>query len=189
MIRRALSLATAALLVCAGVSPAQGRKAERAANQAAKQAARAEGRGGRAAGGANQQALAKQIHQAFAGVVRKRLNLTDDQARQLDATQQRFQQQRTQVQRDERQARVGLKAAMEDSTGTPDQAKISSYMDQLVQAQHRRATILEEEQKELSGYLTPLQRAQYQALHEQLNKRIQQMQQQRAAGAGVVPTP
>jgi Spy/CpxP family protein refolding chaperone len=104
------------------------------------------------------------------------LNLNDDQARQLQASDRKFTQQRNQVLQSERQARLGLKAEM-DSNGTRDQAKIDGYMQQLVAAQHRRADILEAEQKEMSGYLTPLQRAQYQALHEQLNKRVVQLRQ------------
>jgi hypothetical protein len=180
MIGRTMSLAAGALLMVGSVLPAQGGGARKAERQAA--------RAGRAGQGGNEQALALQVRQAFAGVVRRRLNLNDDQARQLQTTQQRFQQQRNQLQRDERQARLGLKAAMADSTGTADQGKIAQYMDQLVQGQHRRANILEAEQKELAGYLTPLQRAQYQALHEQLNKRIQQMQL-KPGQAGALPTP
>jgi Spy/CpxP family protein refolding chaperone len=144
------------------------------------------GRGGRgaargaAAGGAvnpRQQALAKQVRQAFSGVVRKQLNLNDDQMKRLDATDQRFQKERNAVGRDERDARVALKAALEDTTGTPDQAKVDDYMSRLVKAQHRRADILEGEQKELSGFLTPVQRAKYFALRDQLTRRVSQMRQ------------
>ncbi|MEO6879252.1 MAG: hypothetical protein ABI205_12280, partial [Gemmatimonadaceae bacterium] len=101
----------------------------------------------------------------------------DEQARQLQASDRRFTQQRNQVLQSERQARLGLKAAMADTSGERDQSKIDQYMSQLVEAQHRRADILEAEQKEMAEYLTPLQRAQYQALHEQLNKRITQLRQ------------
>ena len=38
-----------------------------------------------------------------------------------------------------------------------------------------RTGIREAEQKELGGFLTPLQRAKYQALHDQLNRRVQEM--------------
>jgi len=130
--------------------------------------------------GPKQQALAKRVRQAFAGVVRTRLNLNDDQARQLQTTDQRFQKQRNQIGREERQTRAALAAALADSAGTPDQAKISQYMDQLIQVQHRRADLLEAEQKELGGFLTPLQRAQYLALREQLNRRVRDMVQQGA---------
>ena len=124
-----------------------------------------------------QRALADQVKQAFAGVVRTRLNLTEDQTRQLQTTDRRFQQQRNQVGREERQARVALAAALADTAGTPDQGKIGQYVDQLVQAQHRRADLLEAEQKELSAFLTPLQRARYLALREQLGRKVKQLQQ------------
>jgi hypothetical protein len=128
--------------------------------------------------GPKQQALAKQVRQAFAGVVRTRLNLNDEQARQLQTTDQRFQKQRNQIGREERQARQALAAALADSGSSPDQAKISEYMDQLIQVQHKRADLLEAEQKELGGFLTPIQRARYLALREQLNRRVREMVQQ-----------
>jgi hypothetical protein len=127
--------------------------------------------------GPRQKALADQVRQAFAGVVRTRLNLTDEQTRQLQTTDRRFQQQRNQVGREERQVRVALAAALADTVGTPDQGKIGQYVDQLIQAQHRRADLLEAEQKELSAFLTPLQRARYLALREQLGRKVKQLQQ------------
>jgi hypothetical protein len=146
-------------------------------------AARGIGRAARAlprTPGPKQQALAKKVRQAFAGVVRSRLNLNDDQARQLQTTDQRFQKQRNQIGREERQVRAALAAALADSTGTPDQAKIGQYMDQLIQTQHRRADLLEAEQKELGGFLTPLQRARYLALREQLGRRVRELVKQGA---------
>jgi Spy/CpxP family protein refolding chaperone len=187
---RALILGSALVIGASSIGSAQRGESSSARPLRPRAAARVEkglreGKGGGAQGAVagNQQALARQLRQAFAGVVRKRLNLNDDQARQLNATERRFNQQRNAVLQSERQARLGLKAAMQDSSGTRDQAKIDQYMNQLVQAQHRRADILEAEQKEMSGYLTPFQRAQYQALHEQLLKRVNQMRQ------GAPPTP
>jgi hypothetical protein len=183
---RLLALGSSLLIVLASVAPAQSAESTTVRPLRARgagavrmekpgKAARvaAQGRGG----AGNQQALARQVRQAFAGVVRKKLSLNDDQARQLQQSDRKFTQQRNQVLQSERQARLGLKAAMEDSSGARDQTRIDQYMSQLVQAQHRRADILEAEQKEMAGYLTPLQRAQYQALHEQLNKRITQLRQ------------
>jgi len=70
---------------------------------------------------------------------------------------------------------------MQDTVNV-DQNKIAQYMDQLTQAQRRRADILAAEQKELSGVLTPLQRAKLLALREQLTQRV--MQAERAQGGG-----
>lgn len=145
------------------------------------------GRGARALERANaapkQQALQKAVRQRFANVVRTRLNLTDEQAQRLDATDQRFQKQRTQIGQQERASRQGLAAALADSGGTQDQAKISQYMDQLVQAQHKRADLLEQEQKELGTFLTPVQRAKFLGLREQLNATVKQLRQENRRAA------
>ena len=131
-----------------------------------------------------QQLLRQRVRQAFAGVVRKQLNLNAAQMQTLQRTDQKYEQQRRAVVLGEREARLGLKSAMEDSTGHPDQDKIAQYLDQLVQGQRRRAELLEAEQKELSGFLSPLQRAQYFALKERLNRKMQELQADSLAGRG-----
>ena len=102
--------------------------------------------------------------------------MSEEKWQQFDRVDRKFEQQRNQLRRDERQARLGLKAAMED-TANVDQNKISQYMDQLTQAQRRRAEILDAEQKELAAFLSPLQRAKLLSLREQLNQRVRDMQQ------------
>jgi Spy/CpxP family protein refolding chaperone len=123
---------------------------------------------------ARRQALEGRVRQALAGVVRKQLGLNDEQMLKLQRVDQKYDQQRRAMLRSERQTRQALRIAMQDST--PDQEKIARYMDDLVAAQHRRADILGDEQKELSGFLTPLQRAKYQALRERLTRTLQNVQ-------------
>ena len=127
------------------------------------------------------QALQRQVRDAFAKVVRKQLNLNDEQMRSLQQVDARFEQQRRVVLREERQARLGLVAAMADSA-SPDQSRIAKQLDVLVQAQRKRADLLEAEQKELSAFLTPLQRAKYFAVKERLNRRLQQLMQNDSTG-------
>src|SRR4051812_15717246 len=112
----------------------------------------------------NRQALQQRIRQAFAGVVRRQLNLNAAQMQTLQRTDQKYEQERRAVVREEREARFNLRAAMQDSTGHPDQDKVAQYLDQLVRGQRRRVDLLESEQKDLATFLTPLQRAQYFAL-------------------------
>jgi Spy/CpxP family protein refolding chaperone len=135
---------------------------------------------------AEKQALVRQIRQAFGGVVRRQLNLDNEKWSQFQRVDQRFQQQRNQLQRGERETRLALKAAMEDTAGV-DQNKIAQYLSELTQGQRRRADLLDAEQKELSGFLTPLQRAKLQALREQLNRRVALIQQQGALGGRRIP--
>ena len=123
-----------------------------------------------------QQALQRQVRQAFARVVRRQLNLDAAKMQQLQRVDQKFEQQRREVLRSERQARLNLKAAMQDSTGHPDQDKIAQYMDQLVHGQRQRADLLEGEQKELATFLSPLQRAQYFSLKERVTRKLMELQ-------------
>jgi hypothetical protein len=164
-----------ALLSVASISGAQDGRANRAA------ATRPNAQRGAAGRAAGQQPLARQLRQQFARVVQRQLNLSDENAKRLEDSDRKFEQQRTQLRRDERQARMGLRAALADTTNV-DQAKIAQYMDELTRGQRRRADILEAEQKELSAFLSPLQRAKLQGLREQLQQRVNQIQRQNSGG-------
>jgi hypothetical protein len=108
--------------------------------------------------------------------------------RTLNQVNTKYDRQRSDIQRDERQARLGLKAAMEDTAAADQNARIEQQMNALVGAQRRRADLLENEQKELAGFLTPLQRARYSVMQERLQQRLQQLRQsQQDAPAGPPP--
>ena len=128
--------------------------------------------------------LRRQVRQAWLQRVRTQLNLNDDQMRKLQQTNRKYDQQRAELLRTEREARLGMRTAMADTSGSEQarQARVSQYTDQLVQVQYRRAELLDSEQKELAGFLTPVQRAQYSAMRDQLNRRLQQLQQDSTAG-------
>jgi len=124
--------------------------------------------------------LQRQVRQAWAGAVRRQLNLNNEQMRTLNQVNTKYDRQRAEIQRDERQARLGLKAAMEDTASADQNARIEQQMNVLVQAQRRRADLFEAEQKELSGFLTPLQRARFTGLQENLARQLQRVQQNTA---------
>jgi hypothetical protein len=137
---------------------------------------------------AERQMLQRQVRQAFAKAVRRQLNLNDDQMRKLQSVDLKYERQRFALLRDERQARVGLKGVMDDSTSV-DQAKVDAYLSQLVKAQRTRADLLEGEQKELAGFLSPLQRAKYFAMKERLNRRMQELAQPNGGRGAPEPPP
>jgi Spy/CpxP family protein refolding chaperone len=186
MMRRAWSVMLVAAALCASA----------VGSSASAQGGRGQGGGG---GGrpraqlrdsgeiANQQALVRKVRQAFGGVVRRRLNLNDDQWKRFDRVDRQFQRQRNQLRQQERQTRLALRAAMQDTVNIDQtkMAKISQYLDELTQGQRRRADLLEAEQKQLSEFLTPLQRAKLEALRENFERRVAQLQQQ-GSGAGAV---
>lgn len=146
------------------------------------------GRAGQQQPNPRRQALQRQVREAYANVVRKQLNLNDEQMQSLQRVDTKFERQRRTLMRQERQTRFDLLAAMSDST-TPDQTRIARQLDALIQAQRKRADLLEAEQNELSSFLTPLQRARYFALKERLNRRLQQLMQADSSGRRGGPPP
>jgi hypothetical protein len=158
---------------------AQGGRGGQGARGAVKQQRQQE----KALAGANRPALERQVRQAVARVVRQRLNLNDQQMQSLTRVDNKFDAQRRNLLRDERATRQNLKAAMAD-TVSPDQDRISQYLDQILQEPHRRADLQAAEQKELSSFLTPLQRAQYLSIKERVTARIQQAAEAGRGGNG-----
>jgi len=184
--RRVMSAVTGLLLTTGSIAMAQRsdtalRPRQRAARIAAEGRA---GRNGQPPISPQQQALVRQVRQAFAGVVKKQLSLNDEQMRRVLQVDDKFQQQRNQIGREEREARQGLKIALED-TVTSDKAKdatVDKYMTTLVQAQRKRADLLETEQKDFAEFLTPVQRAKFFALRDQLQRRVAEMRQEGRRG-------
>ncbi|HET9425612.1 MAG TPA: Spy/CpxP family protein refolding chaperone [Gemmatimonadaceae bacterium] len=111
--------------------------------------------------------------QAIERLIRNQVRPTDAQLRQLQAIDARFEPQRAQLNREEMSVRRELRQSMQD-TANLDEAKIGQLLDRMIAFPARRAALIEQEQQALAGVLTPLQRAKYHAIQEQLRRRIEQ---------------
>lgn len=134
----------------------------------------------RAPGAANRAQLEQRFRQRLYEMTRTRVGLSEAQMNQLVPVNQRFEAQRRAIQREERETRLSLRDALRDSTHA-DQSRITGYLDKLVQLQHQRVDLLEQEQRDLAEFMTPLQRARYTALQEQVRRRIEQLLRQNRA--------
>lgn len=137
--------------------------------------------------GTNRAQLEREFRQTLYDMTRRRVGLTDGQMNQLVPLNQRFETQRRALQKQERETRLALRDAMRDSTEA-DQSRITGYLDRLMQLQRQRVDLLEQEQRDLAQFMTPLQRARYTALQEQVRRRIDQMLRQRRAGSDTTAT-
>ena len=133
--------------------------------------------------------LEQQLRLRLGQLVRRQLQLTDDQYAQLQAVNRKYEAPRRTLNQRERYLRLSLRAELQLGDKA-DQGKVAGYLDQLTDVQQSRLQTFREEQKDLAAFLTPVQRAKYAALEEQLRKRVTQMrqrqlerQQARAAGA------
>jgi hypothetical protein len=123
---------------------------------------------------ANRAALERQLRQALARVTRRQLGLDNAKMAQLMRVDQKFERQRRSLAQRQRQTRLALRAAMADSSSDA-QTTIAQQLDTLLSLERQRIDMLEAEQKELANFLTPLQRAKYQALQERVRRRLEEL--------------
>jgi len=133
---------------------------------------------------AERERLQEAIERRFGTVVQQQLGLSNDQADQLRATEERFRTRRRAIMRQQLLLRFGLQDQMR-----PGQAANPDSVRRLMDAiQANRGDLLrldQEQDREMSGYLTPVQRARYQMLRERLIRRLQEVRRERAGqGAG-----
>ena len=111
--------------------------------------------------------------EAIERLIRTQVQPTDDQMTKLRQIDARFEPRRTALNREETTVRRDLRQALMD-TANVNQARIGQLLDRMIAFPGRRAALMEEEQKALGEVLTPVQRAKYHAIQEQIRRRIEQ---------------
>ena len=130
--------------------------------------------------------LERRFRENFATEVKKRLQLTDDQMTRLMAVNQRLDAQRRQLFQQERDARIGLRTELANPDDRVNQQRVGELLDTVLRLQRARLELVEREQHELSTFLTPTQRARYQAFVDFVQRRMDDMDG-RGGGRGGVP--
>lgn len=116
--------------------------------------------------------LEGQVRQRIAVMVKERLQLTDAQARQLQETDSRFELRRRDLMQREQGLRRDLRQQLSPGVAA-DQQRVASLLDQIMAVHRERVTLIEQEQRELARFLTPVQRAKYLGLQAELRNRIE----------------
>ena len=132
--------------------------------------------------------LEQQFRERLAQVVRNRLQLNDGQMQRLRQVNARVERQRAQLFREERQARMALRGEVL-AGDSADQAKVSQLLGDVLRIQRRRLDLIEDEQRALSEFMTPVQRAQYFAIQDELRRRLEDVRQQRQQRRPGAPPP
>jgi Spy/CpxP family protein refolding chaperone len=130
--------------------------------------------------------LERQFRERTAELVRRQLQLNDDQMARLKAANSQFEPQRVALMTQERQARQALRAEMLKKDAA-NQQRVGSLLDQLISLQRQRVDLLASEQRELGKFMTPVQRAKYFALQGQMRKKMQEVRGRPGAGQGQPP--
>jgi hypothetical protein len=132
---------------------------------------------------ANRPALEQQFRERVAKLTQNRVGLSDAQMAQLDQSNSRFAPQLAQVAAQEKETRRQLRMEM-TSGAQPNQQHVSDLLDASLGLQKQRIAIIEEEQKDLARFMSPVQRARYIALQQQFRRRAQELDGQNAGQEG-----
>jgi periplasmic protein CpxP/Spy len=118
-------------------------------------------------------ALEQQLRERVADITRKRLNLDDAQMAKLQDVNSRYAPQIVSLAAQERDTRQQLRKQL--VVPSPDQNEVATLLDTVLRLQRQRVSLLESEQKDLSAFLTPVQRAKYMGLQSQIRRRAEQL--------------
>ncbi|MDA1080527.1 MAG: hypothetical protein O2973_02445 [Gemmatimonadetes bacterium] len=126
----------------------------------------------------NRAMLEQQVQQRLGQVMQNGLGASDEQMLKVREINARYSGRRRVLLDQERDIRMSLREEIVRADSS-DQTRVASLLDRMLTAQRQRIDLLEQEQRDLAGVLSPLQRASYIGLEEQLRQRMEAM---RAAG-------
>ena len=133
------------------------------------------------------QQLQQQLRRSLWRVAKQRIGFSDEQMLRIERTSQRFDQQRRTLAQEEKALRLAMRAEILADSGV-SQNNIANALEQLHGVQQRRLDVQSEEQKEFATFMTPLQRAKFMALQEQVRRRLQDMARARTdSSASTLP--
>jgi hypothetical protein len=120
--------------------------------------------------GPDAQQLREQIRRRWNEHVRTTLGLSVDQATKLQSTEQRFEQQRTPLRQRQRGINQSLRSEL--ANPSPDQQRVTELMSRQQENRQKLQQIDRDEDREMEGYLSPVQRARYQAERQRFRERV-----------------
>lgn len=126
----------------------------------------------------NREQMEQNFRAQLAKLLKTQLGLNEEGMRQLSDVNQRFDRQRRDLLRREMMTRRGLR----DEVLRGDSAnagRIDQLLADQVRIERERIDLTEAEQRELAKFLTPVQRAKYLGVQEQIRRQMDQMRGRR----------
>ena len=125
--------------------------------------------------------LRDRIEQRFSERVQQDLNLTSDQASKLRTTQELYSGRRRTLQQQQQERRRAIDDQMQPGVAA-NQDSLRKLLDAQRTGRAELSKIEQDEDREMAGYLTPVQRARYQQMRGRLMQRVVEMQLERRGG-------
>jgi hypothetical protein len=122
--------------------------------------------------------MEQQLRRNLWQIAKQRVGLSDAQMAQLERTSGKYDQRRRALAVEERSQRQVLRQELIADTKA-DQDRVAKALDRVHQLQRERVDLQIEEQREFATFMTPVQRAKYAALQEQVRRRVDALRRQR----------
>ena len=126
--------------------------------------------------------MEQQLRRNLWQIAKERIGFSDAQMGTLEQTSRRFDDRRRLLAQDERAQRMTLRQELLADTNA-DQERVARSLDRLHELQRQRVELQIEEQREFATFMTPVQRAKYAALQEQVRRRVEALRRQRPDSA------
>ena len=130
--------------------------------------------------------LRTQIEDKFRGRVQEELKLSPDQVTKLRTTQERYNGRRRTVMQQQLERRRALEDQMQPGIAANSDS-VRKLMDGIQTGRAEMLRIEQDQDREMAGYLTPVQRARYQQMRERFMQRIGEMRMERRETRGMRP--
>ncbi len=145
--------------------------------------------------GMQRRQLEQRFRERVGAVVQRRLGLNANQMSRLQTSNRQFEQRRIDLLMRERETRRELRRELLAGEGA-NQTRVGQLLDETMRFHRQRLDLAESEQRELAKFLTPVQRAKYFGLQNEIRQRAQELgkrgvrpgqKRRRAAGQNAPP--
>jgi hypothetical protein len=123
------------------------------------------------------QELRQMIEDRFAARVQEELGLNDAQAARMRVTVRQYFAKRRALEADERALRSAMSGQLRPGVAA-DQDSVARLMNAIIDVKQRYLETYRDELKDMSGYLNPVQRAQFFVMRERLLDRVRAAREQ-----------
>lgn len=129
----------------------------------------------------NRQQMEQRLRQRLASLLKTQLGLSDQQMQQLSEVNQRFDARRRELLQREFANRRSLRSEVM-KRDSADAGRVDALLAEQFRIERERIDITEAEQRDLGRFLSPVQRAQYMGVQEQIRRELEQLR-----GRGMQP--
>lgn len=124
-----------------------------------------------------------QLQRRIMAIMKERLELSDAQVTQLGEVTRRFERERMEQRGAEYRLRVSLRRELTKGDSA-SQERVAELLERFPDVERRRIDLVEREQRELAQFLSPVQRARYLALQDEIRRNMEQIRQRRDSQSG-----